>query len=212
MREHNTLDRWIDAADQTLRAVVGTSQATRNMPTCETADDGALPEDEKNYAARLMRINHAGEIAAQGLYHGQACTARNRQTAERMRRNAHQETDHLAWCRQRLGQLGGRVSLLTPLWYAGSFAIGAAAGLAGDRHSLGFVKETEDQVVRHLESHLAKVPTHDKTTLAVIEQIKRDEAEHADSAAQAGASELPQAIRSLMNITSKVMTTTAYYF
>ena len=211
MRDKSSLDRFIEAADQALKAVVGPAVAARETPGRESSDED-LSADEKAYSARLMRINHAGEIAAQGLYHGQALTARARATAERMQRNAHEESDHLAWCEQRLAQLGGRTSALAPLWYAGSFVIGAAAGLAGDRWSFGFVKETEDQVVKHLNSHLAKTPVRDKATLAIIEQIKRDETEHAYAAELAGAVELPVPVKQLMRMTSKVMTTTAYYF
>ncbi len=210
MREHSPLDRFIEIADQALKAIVGPATAAREPPGREFEKE-ALSETERDYSARLMRINHAGEIAAQGLYHGQALTTRTRAVAEQMRQNAHEEFDHLAWCKQRLDQLGGRTSLLAPLWYAGSFAIGATAGLAGDRWSLSFVKETEDQVVKHLGSHLAKTPVRDKATLAIINQIKCDEAEHASTAERAGAHDLPQPIRQLMRMTSKVMTTTAYY-
>ncbi len=211
MREYSPLDRFIEIADAALKAIVGPASAAREPPGRKFEGE-TLSEAEQDHSARLMRINHAGEIAAQGLYHGQALTARNKETAEHMRHSAHEESDHLAWCEQRLRQLGGRTSLLAPLWYAGSFAIGTAAGLAGDRWSLGFVKETEDQVVRHLDSHLAKAPVRDKTTLAIIEQIKRDETEHASAAERAGGRELPQPVKSLMRMTAKVMTTTAYYF
>ncbi len=211
MRDYSPFDRFIEVADEALKAIVGPASTGRELPGREFEEE-TLSADEKDRSARLMRINHAGEIAAQGLYHGQALTARGKETAARMRHNAHEEPDHLAWCEQRLDQLGGRTSLLAPLWYAGSFAIGAAAGLAGDRWSLGFVKETEDQVVRHLESHLTEAPVRDKATLAVIEQIKRDETEHASAAEQAGAHELPRPVKSLMRMTAKVMTTTAYYF
>lgn len=211
MRDKGSLDRLIEAADQALKAVAGPATAVRETPGRESSDED-LSASEKDHSARLMRVNHAGEIAAQGLYHGQALTARARATAEQMQQNAHEESDHLAWCEQRLAQLGGRTSILAPLWYAGSFVIGAAAGLAGDRWSFGFVKETEDQVVKHLDSHLAKAPVHDKATLAIIEQIRRDESEHAHAAELAGAAELPTPVKRLMKMTAKVMTTTAYYF
>ena len=210
MRDYSPIDCLIEAADQALKVIVGPASSTRELPGREFTDD-ALSEADKACSARLMRINHAGEVAAQGLYHGQALTARAKTTAERMRKNAHEESDHLAWCAQRLDQLGGRASLLTPLWYAGSFTIGAAAGLAGDRWSLGFVRETENQVVAHLDSHLAKAPMRDRATRTIIEQIKRDEAGHADVAGHAGAHELPRLARSLMRMTAKVMTTTTYY-
>ena len=212
MREHTPFDHIIEIADQALKVVAGPISATREMPgRIEGLQEETLSQAEKSYSARLMRINHAGEVAAQGLYHGQAVTARKKKTAEHMRQNAHEESDHLAWCEQRLEQLGGHTSLLAPLWYAGSFMIGAAAGLAGDRWSFGFVKETENQVIKHLDSHLVKTPANDKTTLAIIEKIKQDEDEHANTAEQAGARELPKPIKLLMQTTAKMMTTTAYY-
>ena len=204
------LDACIEAADQALRTLTGVATAARERPG-EPSRDDALSAAEKRRSIRLMRINHAGEVAAQGLYRGQALTACSDAGAGRMEKNAHEEIDHLVWCRQRLDELGGRTSLFAPLWYFGALAIGAAAGAAGDRWSLGFVRETEDQVVEHLESHLARVPLKDKATLAIIEQIKRDEAEHAQQARQAGAAELPRPVRSLMRAAAKVMTTTANY-
>ena len=210
MRKYQLLDRLIETADQVLKTVVKPTLVTREQPGQEFTDE-SLSETEKQYSARLMRINHAGEIAAQGLYHGQAFTARDNATAEHMRKNAHEESDHLAWCKQRLNQLDARTSIFTPLWYVGSFTIGTIAGLAGNRYSFGFVKETEEQVVEHLDSHLAKAPVHDKATLAIIEQIKQDEGEHARAAAQVGACELPKPIKSLMRMSAKIMTTTAYY-
>ena len=204
------VDVFIEVTDQALRTLAGVAVATRERPGGQPEDD-TLSVAEKQQSIRLMRINHAGEVAAQGLYQGQALTARTDDSADHMKETAHEEIDHLAWCKQRLDELGGRTSLLAPLWYFGALAIGAAAGVAGDRWSLGFVKETEDQVVEHLESHLAGVPLKDKTTLAIIERIKRDEAEHAQAARQAGAAELPQPVKSLMRMAAKVMTTTANY-
>ena len=211
MRNYNFIDHLVEVADQALKAIAGPASTATREPPGEEFKDTVLSKADRDYSARLMRINHAGEVAAQGLYHGQALTAREGKTAEQMKKNAHEESDHLAWCEQRLEQLGERPSLLAPLWYTGALAIGAAAGLAGDRWSLGFVKETEDQVVEHLDSHLAKAPASDKATLAIIKQIRYDETEHANAAEQAGAHELPQPIKSLMQMTAKVMTTTAYY-
>jgi ubiquinone biosynthesis monooxygenase Coq7 len=158
-----------------------------------------------------MRINHSGEVAAQALYAGQALTARGSATQIAMVEAAQEETDHLAWCASRIQELDGRKSLFNPLWYAGSFAIGAAAGLAGDRTSLGFVAETERQVGEHLESHLRQLPTGDARTRAILEQMREDEARHGENAANAGANRLPSPIRALMKLTSKIMTRTAYW-
>jgi ubiquinone biosynthesis monooxygenase Coq7 len=157
-----------------------------------------------------MRVNHAGEIAAQALYHSQALFARDPETRGFLQQAAREEADHLAWCDQRLKELGSRPSVLTPLWYAGSFAIGALAGLLGDRASLGFVAETERQVEGHLRGHLDRLPAEDQRTRAIVEAMKHDEATHANHASAAGAAELPGPIRELMRATAKVMTTTAY--
>jgi 3-demethoxyubiquinol 3-hydroxylase len=157
-----------------------------------------------------MRINHAGEVAAQALYAGQALTARESVTRASMMEAAREETDHLAWCQERIQELGGRTSLLNPIWYAGSFVIGAVAGLAGDKVSLGFVAETEKQVCDHLNSHLRELPQEDLRTRAIVKQMSEDEARHGQNARNAGASELPMPIRTLMKLTAKIMTQTAY--
>jgi ubiquinone biosynthesis monooxygenase Coq7 len=158
-----------------------------------------------------MRINHSGEVAAQALYAGQALTAQGAATQASMAEAAQEETDHLAWCAERLAELGGRKSILNPLWYAGSFAIGALAGLAGDKTSLGFVAETERQVGAHLAAHLSELPEGDARTRSILEQMGADEARHGQNATKAGANELPPPIRALMQLTSKVMTRTAYW-
>jgi ubiquinone biosynthesis monooxygenase Coq7 len=157
-----------------------------------------------------MRVNHAGEIAAQALYHGQALTARDPALRDALRGAAGDETDHLAWCERRLRELGDRTSLFAPLWYAGSFAIGALAGLAGDHTSLGFIAETERQVVEHLESHLRMLPDSDARSRQIVAQMQTDESRHGADALDAGARELPDAIRALMRHTARVMTHTAY--
>jgi ubiquinone biosynthesis monooxygenase Coq7 len=157
-----------------------------------------------------MRVNHAGEIAAQALYHGQALTARNPAVRRSLLEAARDETDHLAWCEQRVRELGDRTSLLAPVWYAGSFAIGALAGLAGDRTSLGFVAETERQVIEHLESHLHELPPDDERSRRIVEQMQADEDRHGSEARAAGGRELPRPVRELMRRTAKVMTGTAY--
>lgn len=158
-----------------------------------------------------MRVNHAGEVAAQALYRGHAVTARTDALRGHMERAAEEETDHLAWCEQRLGELGSRTSLLNPLWYGGSFAIGALAGWAGDKWSLGFVAETEQQVVKHLEDHLTRLPAEDAQSRAILEQMRKDEAQHATVAIEAGAAELPEMVKRAMALTSAVMTRSAYW-
>jgi ubiquinone biosynthesis monooxygenase Coq7 len=185
-------------------------QSRRPNPAGSLTETVAIPA-ERRHVVGLMRINHAGEVAAQALYAGQALTAKEAATQASMVEAAQEETDHLAWCSERIDELGGRKSVLNPVWYAGSFAIGALAGLAGDKVSLGFVAETEKQVGKHLESHLRDLPQGDARTRAIIEQMRVDEAHHGQSAAKAGANELPPPIRALMKLTSKVMTRTAYW-
>jgi ubiquinone biosynthesis monooxygenase Coq7 len=209
-RDHSTTDRWIMGVDQALRTVLGVHQSRRPNPAGNVADTVTLPAD-KQHVANLMRINHSGEVAAQALYAGQSLTARGAATQASMIEAAQEETDHLAWCSERIDELGGRKSLLNPLWYAGSFAIGALAGLAGDKTSLGFVAETEKQVGQHLDSHLRALPAGDARTRAILKQMSADESRHGQNATKAGANELPRPIRALMKLTSKVMTRTAYW-
>jgi len=204
------LDRLIDGLDQALRTVAGAYHSQRPNPAGDLTDTVGAPSDRQHVAA-LMRINHSGEVAAQALYAGQALTARGAATQASMIEAAQEETDHLAWCADRIEELGGRKSILNPIWYAASFSIGALAGLAGDKVSLGFVAETEKQVGRHLDSHLAQLPVDDARTRAILKQMSIDEARHGQNAAAAGGSELPSPIRALMNLTSKVMTRTAYW-
>lgn len=204
------LDRLIAAADQATRTLFAPSVSNRPYP----ADD--LPETlesegDRRHVAALMRINHAGEIAAQALYQGQAFVATEAATRESLLEAGREETDHLAWCERRVKELGGRTSLLSPLWYGGSFAIGALAGLASDRTSLGFVAETERQVVDHLSSHLQQLPETDGRTRAIIEKMSDDEARHGHNARDAGGVALPTVARSLMKLTAKLMTRTAYW-
>jgi ubiquinone biosynthesis monooxygenase Coq7 len=203
-----TLDGLISAADNALRAVFAPAVARRQPPGLPEA--AALPENERRHVAGLMRVNHAGEIAAQALYHGQALLARSAETREFLLRAAEEEGDHLAWCEQRLKELGDRASLLDPFWYAGSFAIGAAAAAIGDGLSLGFVTETERQVESHLAGHLAQLPAADTRSRRILETMQLDEVGHAQAATRRGAVELPFPVRALMKLTSKVMTKTAY--
>lgn len=203
------IERMILGLDRALRTLASVGAAERPSPA-ESVADAPLDDAERRRSAALMRVNHAGEVAAQALYDGQALTARRDAVRAAMQQSADEETDHLAWCRARIRQLGGRPSMLNPLWYAGSFAIGAAAGFAGDRWSLGFVAETERQVVRHLDSHLEQLPESDARSRAILVQMRADEERHGSVAADAGGHPLPPAIRSLMRCTSRVMTRTAY--
>lgn len=202
------LDALLCAADNALRALFAPPRASRDLPLPPAAE---LTEAQAHHAAGLMRVNHAGEIAAQALYHGQALMAREPQTRAFMLRAAGDEGDHLAWCAQRLNELHASTSKLNPLWYLGSFAIGATAALVGDRISLGFVTETERQVEGHLGEHLEQLPAQDTRSRAIVEQMQRDEVAHGRAAQERGASELPGFIRFLMRRTSKVMTRTAYW-
>jgi ubiquinone biosynthesis monooxygenase Coq7 len=207
-RSLSLADRFIASADQALRSVLGTTQSSRPYPAegiAETLDSPA----HRSKAAALMRINHSGEIAAQALYQGQALVAGNTSTQAALAQAGREEADHLAWCARRVRELGGRTSLLNPVWYAGSFAIGALAGLAGDRTSLGFVAETERQVVEHLDHHMQLLPQQDERTRAIIRQMSADEEHHGRSAMSAGGAVLPAVARSMMKLTAKVMTRTA---
>jgi len=205
------LDTFISAADRALRALLAPPASGRPMPPQKP--DGkapALSPDDKRESAALMRVNHAGEVAAQALYHAQALFARNPQVREFMLQAARDETDHLAWCETRLKELGARPSVLNPLWYAGSFGIGALAAMFGDRASLGFVAETERQVEGHLKSHLDRLPPDDQRSRAIVEAMCHDEVGHGQQAQSAGAASLPGPVRELMRRTAQVMTHTSY--
>ena len=209
-RNITQLDRAINAMDQALRLSAGLApDPARPNPAGSTAEPD-LNEDTRKHVAGLMRINHTGEICAQALYSGQAATARNKEVRDEMHAAALEELDHLSWCEQRLAELDSKTSLLNPLWYAGSFALGAIAGIAGDGWSLGFLKETEIQVEAHLEDHLEQLPEEDKRSQAILDQMKTDEAKHAEMAATAGAYELPQPIKDAMSFTSKIMKAVSY--
>lgn len=197
------------AADNALRTVSGVAQASRPSPA--NGLDAPLPAELKQRSGPLMRVNHVGEVCAQALYEAQALTARSQEVRQRMERASHEETDHLAWTAERLAALGDRPSLLNPVWYAGAFAIGLAAGRAGDAWSLGFLVETERQVEEHLASHLDRLPAEDAASRAVVAQMKEDEGRHADMALAAGGAPLPAPVRWLMRGAAKVMTTTAHY-
>jgi ubiquinone biosynthesis monooxygenase Coq7 len=207
-RSYDLIDRLIAPLDQALRTLSGNQHSSRPYPPQNIAD--TVAESERRRVAALMRVNHAGEVAAQALYQGQALVARNEDTRAAMLDAGREEADHLAWCTQRLHELGGRTSRLDPLWYAGSFAIGALAGMAGDRVSRGFVAETEHQVVAHLEGHLRQLPGNDARTEAILQQMSEDEERHGRNAKLAGGSEMPSYVRRAMRLVARVMTTLAY--
>jgi ubiquinone biosynthesis monooxygenase Coq7 len=199
-------DQALISADRALKALFSRPRSSRPVPG---TSEPAASESARQLAASLMRVNHAGEIAAQGLYHGQALVARDPVIRTLLEQAGREETDHLAWCEQRLNELQDRPSLLDPFWYAGSFAIGVVAGLASDKVSLGFVAETERQVERHLDSHLEQLPAEDARSRAILQQMRRDEQAHGELARQAGGAALPEPARRAMQLTSRVMTLTA---
>lgn len=210
-RQYSPFDQFINGLDQALRTTFGPApQPSRPNPATGKGEAG-LSSAERELAGRLMRINHAGEISAQALYQGQALTARLPTVRDKMEQAAVEENDHLAWTEERIRELGTHTSMLAPLWYAGSFAIGALAGIAGDKWSLGFVAETEHQVIRHLDAHLARLPQQDVKSRTILEQMRVDEAQHATAALAAGGATLPAPLRNLMALTSKAMTSTAYW-
>jgi 3-demethoxyubiquinol 3-hydroxylase len=203
------VDHLLTEAQRALDTVFGRPGALRPNPAGDTPD-AALDAPARRHAAGLMRINHVGEVCAQGLYFGQAAVARDRSTRAHLLEAAQEETDHLAWCADRLQELQSRPSLFNPLWYAGSYALGTFAGLAGDPWSLGFVVETERQVEAHLDEHLETLPAQDQRSRAILQVMKADEARHADHAEQAGARILPAPIPTAMALASKLMKTIAY--
>jgi len=210
-RHYSPVDHLLINLDQAVRTLFGKPHVTERPNPATGLPDAEMDEHERDHVARLMRINHTGEVCAQALYQGQALTARTPEVRYAMERSAAEENDHLDWCEGRVHELGGRLSLLNPLWYAGSFLIGASAGLAGDKWSLGFVVETEKQVVKHLDEHLEQLPEHDIKSRAILEQMKEDEGHHATMALHAGGAELPGPVKGLMKLVSKVMTRTAYW-
>lgn len=209
MEPDRLLDPLIGAFDRALRAVFAPAHAERPVPGPAKVPELAPPE--RRHAAALMRVNHAGEVAAQALYHGQAFAARPGATHDFLVKAAREESDHLAWCETRLAELGSRPSLLNPFWYAGSFTIGVLAAALGDGASLGFVAETERQVEGHLSSHLARLPASDTRSRAIVEAMRTDEVAHGAAALAAGGGSLPAPVRALMRTVSGIMTRTAYW-
>ena len=207
----NLTDRIIAEIDKGLKFSLHNYQKETRKYPASNIEDNNLDEISRNHSANLMRVNHAGEVAAQGLYRGQALTAKLEGTKERMDQAALEELDHLSWCNKRLEELNDKPSALNPLWYGLSFGMGAIAGAAGDKWSLGFVHETEEQVVIHLKGHLDKLSNEDKKTVAILEQMSADEAKHSQEALDSGAENLPEGVKKLMAIVAKVMTKSSYY-
>jgi len=204
------MDKFITGFDNALRTLLSPAQTLRPVPGNELPVV-EMTEAEKSQSAALMRVNHVGEICAQALYQGQALTARNVAVQQELTQAAREETEHLAWTERRIAELGGRKSLLNPLWYGGSFAIGAVAGLLGDKWNLGFLAETERQVEAHLAGHLQRLPLPDEKSRAIVAQMQIDEAGHATVAMSHGGAELPAPVKLAMKLGSKVMTRTAYW-
>jgi 3-demethoxyubiquinol 3-hydroxylase len=210
-RDLSPIDWTIIGIDSALRTVFGAPEVTERANPGAGIEEIALKEEERFLSGRLMRINHAGEVAAQALYQGQGLTARCPKVRKAMERAAFEENDHLAWCKQRVHELGTHTSYLDPFWYGGSFLIGALAGIGGDKWSLGFVVETEHQVIKHLDDHLDRISARDSRSRAILEQMRKDEAGHATVAVEAGGINLPTSIKALMGLVSQVMTRTAYW-
>ncbi|ATE60810.1 2-polyprenyl-3-methyl-6-methoxy-1,4-benzoquinone monooxygenase [Thauera sinica] len=204
------IDQLILEFDKALRTVFAPARTVRPVPG-DDLPDAPLEDAERRHAAALMRVNHVGEICAQALYQGQAMMSRNPAIREALQQASNEETEHLAWTERRIAELGGRKSLLNPLWYGGALAIGIAAGRFGDRWNLGFLAETERQVESHLKSHLDSLPQEDRKSRAIVEQMKADEVEHAETAIRLGAHALPAPVKGIMKLASRVMTRTTYW-
>lgn len=209
-RQLSPLDQLIDGADRALRTLTNNINSANRETPAASGDDASLSAKEKAHAAGLMRVNHSGEVCAQALYQGQALTAKLPAVREEMARAANEEVDHLAWCEQRLKELGSQTSVLNPVWYAMSFGIGASAGLIHDRLSLGFVAATEELVCKHLSGHLESLPPQDSKSRAVVSQMLEDEAKHADAALKHGGLPFPAPVKGLMSLVSNAMTKTSY--
>ena len=207
----NLVDQIICEVDKGIKFSLHNYQKENRRYPAHGINEDNLSEIERSHSANLMRVNHSGEVAAQGLYRGQAMTAKLEGTREKMDHAAQEELDHLSWCNKRLEELNEHPSLLNPAWYALSFGMGAAAGLAGDKWSLGLVHETEEQVGKHLEGHLDDLSLNDKKTAAILEQMQIDESKHSEEALESGAENLPEGLKKVMSVIAKVMTRTSYY-
>lgn len=210
-RDYTFLDKLCLGLDQAVRALTDNAKTTGVPYPAHHTEESLLSDEERKHAAALMRINHTGEICAQALYHGQGVVSKTAPIQHKMQQAALEEGDHLAWCKQRLDELGSHTSYLNPFWYAGSFCMGMAAGWAGDQWSLGFVAETERQVIKHLEGHQALLPKNDHRSAKVLQKMEVDEAKHRDEAIQSGAKVLPRPIKLMMKLMSKVMVKTVYW-
>jgi ubiquinone biosynthesis monooxygenase Coq7 len=208
-RNYSLVDKLCINLDQTVRGVLGNASTTNRPYPARNEPEPLLTPDQKKYSASLMRINHAGEVCAQALYHGQGLVSHDSKVRDKLQTAAMEEGDHLAWCRLRVQELGSHTSYLNPLWYTGSFAIGLIAGLCGDQWSLGFLAETEQQVVNHLEKHLKILPNQDQKSYVILQQMQEDEAKHRDDAKQLGGADLPPLVKRLMRVISKIMVKTA---
>lgn len=209
-RQYTFLDRLCLGIDQAVRALTDNAFTTNQPYPAKDIAEATFTDSERKHAAALMRINHTGEICAQGLYHGQGVVSHSQSLHAKMQQAALEEGDHLAWCKQRLDELGSHTSYLNPLWYTGSFCIGMAAGIVGDQWSLGFVAETERQVIKHLEGHLQTLPGQDLRSYKILQQMEIDEGKHRDEAIASGANELPQPIKTIMRLMSSIMVKTVY--
>lgn len=210
-RQYNQVDKFIIDFDAALAAMFAKTASPRRPNPAQDMTSSGLNTTEKRVSQGLMRVNHAGEVAAQALYQGQSLTARSKSVQSSMQQAAMEEVDHLYWCKQRLDELGSHTSVFNPLWYLGSLTMGALAGVIGDKWSLGFIAETEHQVVAHLQSHLEKLPEGDARSRAILEQMEVDEAHHATVAIESGAAELPGKIKKMMTLCSRLMTNAAYW-
>lgn len=210
-RNYSFFDHVLTNVDQVLRTLGGSATAAARSSPAASITEACLTQSEQRHAARLMRVDHVGEVCAQALYQGQALTARTADVRQKMEQSAREENDHLVWCQQRLQQLQSHTSYLNPVWYCGSLFMGVVAGTIGDRWSLGFVAETERQVVKHIDSHLQQLPGTDTKSRAILMQMREDESHHATVAVETGAAELPFAIKKGMRLLAKIMTTTAYW-
>lgn len=209
-RKLTFIDTLLDQIDSGLRTTFATAPTPNRPSPANAMDEPELNEEQRQHAIGLMRVNHAGEICAQALYQGQALTAKLPEVGDKMRESAEEEIDHLAWCEQRIEELGGKTSALNPAWYAMSFALGAGAGLISDKLSLGFVAATEHQVCSHLEKHLEQLPEEDDKSRLIVAQMLKDEAHHAESALAAGGHKFPKPVESLMTLVSSAMTKSSY--
>lgn len=210
-RQYSIFDKLCLGLDQAVRALTDNAKTSGHVYPAKDTLEEPLSDEQRKQSAALMRINHAGEICAQALYHGQGMVSRSHEIQEKMQQAAIEEGDHLHWCRQRLDELGSHTSYLNPVWYVGSFCIGMVAGMIGDKWSLGFVVETERQVIKHIEGHLQLLPAQDHCSYKVLQQMEQDEAKHRDEAILSGAAELPDAIKKCMTFTAKIMVKTAYW-